>query len=72
MNEHHQVLAETSAVDYANRLAVGGYGPITTEIGPAPAFYYAEDDHQQYLAKNPNGYCGLKGTGVKATECQPL
>ena len=41
-----------------------GYGPITTEILPAPEFYYAEDYHQQYLAKNPGGYCGLGGTGV--------
>jgi peptide-methionine (S)-S-oxide reductase len=41
-----------------------GYGLITTEILPAPPFYYAEDYHQQYLAKNPNGYCGLGGTGV--------
>jgi peptide-methionine (S)-S-oxide reductase len=41
-----------------------GYGPITTEIRPAPEFYYAEDYHQQYLGKNPNGYCGLGGTGV--------
>ena len=42
-----------------------GYGDITTELGMMPAFYYAEDYHQQYLAKNPNGYCGLKGTGIK-------
>ncbi|HEY6822116.1 MAG TPA: peptide-methionine (S)-S-oxide reductase MsrA [Burkholderiales bacterium] len=41
-----------------------GFGPITTEIRPAPEFYYAEDYHQQYLGKNPNGYCGLAGTGV--------
>ena len=41
-----------------------GFGPITTEIGAAPEFYYAEDYHQQYLGKNPNGYCGLGGTGV--------
>src|SRR4030095_9690364 len=41
-----------------------GYGPITTEIREAPEFYYAEDYHQQYLGKNPNGYCGLGGTGV--------
>jgi peptide-methionine (S)-S-oxide reductase len=41
-----------------------GFGPITTEIRPAPEFYYAEDYHQQYLGKNPNGYCGLGGTGV--------
>lgn len=72
MNDHHLALAEAAAVDYGNRLAVGGYGAITTEIAPAPAFYFAEEDHQQYLDKNPNGYCGLKGTGVKATECQPL
>ncbi|MEQ9464623.1 MAG: peptide-methionine (S)-S-oxide reductase, partial [Haliea sp.] len=42
----------------------GGYGTITTEILPAPPFYYAEEYHQQYLAKNPGGYCGLGGTGV--------
>jgi len=41
-----------------------GFGPITTEIREAPEFYYAEDYHQQYLGKNPNGYCGLGGTGV--------
>jgi peptide-methionine (S)-S-oxide reductase len=41
-----------------------GYGPISTEIRSAPEFYYAEDYHQQYLGKNPNGYCGLGGTGV--------
>ena len=45
-------------------LTPAGYGEITTEIAPAGAFYYAEDYHQQYLAKNPNGYCGLGGTGV--------
>ena len=46
------------------RLTAAGYGTITTEIAPAPPFYYAEDYHQQYLAKNPGGYCGLGGTGV--------
>lgn len=46
------------------RLEAAGYGPITTEILDAPAFYYAEPYHQQYLAKNPNGYCGLGGTGL--------
>jgi peptide-methionine (S)-S-oxide reductase len=46
------------------RLTAAGYGPITTEITAAADFYYAEDYHQQYLAKNPNGYCGLGGTGV--------
>ena len=49
---------------YERRLAEAGYGPVTTEIVDAPEFYYAEDYHQQYLAKVPNGYCGLGGTGV--------
>jgi peptide-methionine (S)-S-oxide reductase len=49
---------------FAAALAKLGFGPITTEIREAPDFYYAEDYHQQYLAKNPNGYCGLGGTGV--------
>jgi peptide-methionine (S)-S-oxide reductase len=49
---------------FQERLTAAGYGPITTEIQPAGEFYYAEDYHQQYLAKVPNGYCGLGGTGV--------
>ncbi len=49
---------------YQQKLAQAGYGRITTEIAPAPPFYYAEDYHQQYLARNPGGYCGLGGTGV--------
>ena len=49
---------------FQDRLTGSGYGRITTEIADAPTFYYAEDYHQQYLAKNPNGYCGLGGTGV--------
>jgi peptide-methionine (S)-S-oxide reductase len=56
--------AQESCEAYQQALAAGGFGPITTEIKPAPEFYYAEDYHQQYLAKNPNGYCGLGGTGV--------
>ncbi|MES1207709.1 MAG: peptide-methionine (S)-S-oxide reductase MsrA [Pseudomonadota bacterium] len=56
--------AEASREAYARVLAAEGYGPITTEIREAPPFYYAEDDHQQYLAKNPDGYCGMGGTGV--------
>jgi peptide-methionine (S)-S-oxide reductase len=56
--------AEASGRAYQKVLAAAGYGPITTEIRAAPPFYYAEDYHQQYLAKNPNGYCGLGGTGV--------
>ena len=51
--------------DYQAILARSGYGNITTEITDAPVFYYAEDYHQQYLAKNPGGYCGLGGTGVR-------
>jgi peptide-methionine (S)-S-oxide reductase len=56
--------AEASREMYTQRLRDAGYGEITTEIDDAPAFYYAEDYHQQYLAKVPNGYCGLGGTGV--------
>ena len=56
--------AEVSKLAFAPRLLSAGYGAITTEIIDAPAFYYAEDYHQQYLAKNPNGYCGIGGTGV--------
>ena len=57
--------AERSLAAYQQRLADAGYGPITTEIRPAPEYYFAEDYHQQYLAKNPNGYCGIGGTGVR-------
>jgi len=56
--------AEASREAYQQRLDAAGYGPITTEIADAPPFYYAEDYHQQYLAKNPGGYCGIGGTGV--------
>jgi len=56
--------AEASRAAYQQRLSEAGYGSITTEILTAPEFYYAEDYHQQYLAKNPGGYCGLGGTGV--------
>jgi len=56
--------AEASRDQYAARLRAAGYGDITTEIRDAPAWYYAEDYHQQYLAKNPAGYCGVGGTGV--------
>jgi peptide-methionine (S)-S-oxide reductase len=60
----HKEAVERSREMFQKELESAGYGEITTEIGPAPAFYYAEDYHQQYLAKNPNGYCGLGGTGV--------
>jgi peptide-methionine (S)-S-oxide reductase len=60
----HKEAVERSREMFDKELASAGYGSITTEIAPAPAFYYAEDYHQQYLAKNPGGYCGLGGTGV--------
>jgi len=56
--------AEASRAMFQAELTEAGYGEITTEIEAAPTFFYAEDYHQQYLAKNPNGYCGLGGTGV--------
>ena len=55
---------DRSAVVGGERLGEAGYGAIATEIAPLGEFYYAEDYHQQYLAKNPDGYCGLGGTGV--------
>ncbi len=64
-NNSQLAQAEQSKQAYAQKLQQAGYGQITTEIIPAPKFYYAEDYHQQYLAKNPNGYCGLGGVGVK-------
>jgi len=62
-DEQHRA-AEASRLKYEQALAEHGFGHITTEIADAPPFYYAEDYHQQYLAKNPAGYCGLGGTGV--------
>jgi peptide-methionine (S)-S-oxide reductase len=56
--------AERTAAMFGERLGAAGHGGITSEIAPAGPFYYAEDYHQQYLARNPNGYCGLGGTGV--------
>ena len=56
--------AQAAKVAYEGALMAKGYGPVTTEIAEAGPFYFAEDDHQQYLAKNPNGYCGLGGTGI--------
>jgi peptide-methionine (S)-S-oxide reductase len=63
-DEAQRRAAEASRDAFQQQLTVAGYGGITTEILPAPAFYYAEPYHQQYLAKNPGGYCGLGGTGV--------
>ncbi len=63
-DEAQREIAERSKEAYQEQLRRAGYGTITTEIKPAPEFYYAEDYHQQYLSKNPAGYCGLGGTGV--------
>ncbi|HKK03183.1 MAG TPA: peptide-methionine (S)-S-oxide reductase MsrA [Gammaproteobacteria bacterium] len=62
--EEQQRLAEASAAAYQQALSAADRGDITTEIRPAPEFYFAEDYHQQYLAKNPGGYCGMGGCGV--------
>ena len=63
--------AEASKIDYDNRLAVQGMDKITTQIVPAGPFWLAHEAHQQYLEKNPDGYCGLKGTGVQASIPNP-
>jgi peptide-methionine (S)-S-oxide reductase len=63
--EAQRAAAENLVAAYGAALARAGYGPITTEIRPAGPFWYAEEDHQQYLAKRPWGYCGLGGTGVR-------
>jgi len=60
----HKAAAEASRDMFQAKLSAAGFDTITTEIVDAPAFYYAEDYHQQYLGKNPNGYCGMGGTGV--------
>jgi len=64
-SDEQRQAAERSREKYEADLKASGYRPITTEIRDAPEFYYAEDYHQQYLAKNPGGYCGIGGTGVK-------
>jgi peptide-methionine (S)-S-oxide reductase len=63
-SEAQRRAAEALRATYGERLAARGLGPVTTEILAAPPFYFAEDYHQQYLARNPNGYCGLGGTGI--------
>ena len=63
-DEAQRQAAEASRATFQQGLSRAGFGTITTEILPAPEFFYAEDYHQQYLAKNPGGYCGLGGTGV--------
>ena len=64
VSEPQRELAETTKRAYEKALRAASHDPITTEIVAAPEFYYAEAYHQQYLAKNPQGYCGLGGTGV--------
>jgi peptide-methionine (S)-S-oxide reductase len=66
-SEEQRAEAERSKASYEASLRERGFKPITTEIRDAPPFYYAEDYHQQYLAKNPGGYCGLGGTGVRCS-----
>ena len=63
-DDAQRTAAERTRDAFQEQLSKRGYGRITTEIVPAPEFYYAEDYHQQYLSKNPDGYCGLGGTGV--------
>ena len=63
-NEAQRIAAEASREIFQKELSAAGYGTITTEIAPLAEYYYAEDYHQQYLGKNPDGYCGLGGTGV--------
>ena len=70
-DDEQRAAAEQSRSDYQAKLNAAGYGDITTEIIDAPPFYYAEHYHQQYLAKVPNGYCGLGGTGVSC-DIEPL
>ncbi len=65
-SDAQQAAADASRATFQTRLTESGYGEITTEIIPAPEFYFAEEYHQQYLAKNPGGYCGLGGTGVSS------
>ncbi|WGL16924.1 peptide-methionine (S)-S-oxide reductase MsrA [Microbulbifer bruguierae] len=62
--EEQQAQAEETEREFQQALQDRDYGAITTEVLPAPTFFYAEEDHQQYLAKNPGGYCGLAGTGA--------
>ena len=63
-NDQQQLLATKSLQQYQASLGAKGYNDVTTEIIKAPQFYYAEDYHQQYLIKNPGGYCNMRGTGV--------
>lgn len=70
-DEAQRVAAKRSVATYSKALVAAGRGAVTTEIRDAATFYFAEDYHQQYLAKNPGGYCGLKGTGVVCPAVRP-
>lgn len=70
-SDAQHALAMASKQSFQNTLTEAGYGDITTEILPAPTLYYAEDEHQQYLHKNPNGYCSMRGTGFECTVAGP-
>jgi peptide-methionine (S)-S-oxide reductase len=70
-SDDQRAAAEASLDAYQQALADAGYPPITTEIAEAGPFYYAEPYHQQYLAKNPSGYCGIGGTGVACPATRP-
>jgi peptide-methionine (S)-S-oxide reductase len=72
LTPEQKLAAEAAKASYATSLRAAGHGPVTTEIASAPMFYFAEEYHQQYLAKNPNGYCGIGGCGVpfKTAELQ--
>ena len=72
LDESQDAAARGSLQTYQKELNKAGYGSITTEIKPLDTFYYAEDYHQQYLAKNPNGYCGLGGTGISCPTAPSL
>jgi peptide-methionine (S)-S-oxide reductase len=69
--EHQRLAVEGSLQAYGEALGTAGLGPVTTETGPAGPFWFAEVEHQQYLAKNPGGYCGLAGTGVACSIVTP-
>jgi peptide-methionine (S)-S-oxide reductase len=70
--EEQRRAAEASRQVYESALTAAGHGTVTTEVAPAPPFYYAEEYHQQYLAKNPGGYCGIGGTGVACPVPAPV
>ena len=71
-NNEQKSAAERSREIYSDLLVDKGYGAVTTEVLPLSKFYFAEDYHQQYLAKNPGGYCGIGGTGIKFVSVEEI